>query len=119
MYKIHDRKVVFRSHIVKKMLERQQNKPDHHSKVGMFLYPCKKPLCTECIVLSHNGHAFQRLSTAYRNIRDQLQKKKEEIQDKLLPKYRELLEGEFQKRAVLSQQANKKQKQIEEHTHNT
>lgn len=43
---------------------------------------------------------------------------KEEIENKLLPKYRELLQGEFLKKAVLSQQANEEQKQIETHTQN-
>lgn len=111
--------VIYQLKIYKEEAIGQLNCADHYSKqLECFCCPCKKPVCTECIVWSHNGHAVQPLSVAYREIRDQLQKKKEEIENKLLPKYRELLQGEFLKKAVLSQQANEEQKQIETHTQN-
>lgn len=111
--------VIYQLKIYKEEAIGQLNCADHYSKqLECFCCPCKKPVCTECIVWSHNGHAVQPLSIAYREIRDQLQKKKEEIENKLLPKYRELLQGEFLKKAVLSQQANEEQKQIETHTQN-
>lgn len=85
-------------------------------RLECFCDSCQKPVCTECIVRSHNGHAFQALSTAYQQIRKDLKTKKEEIEQNLLPTYMELLNMEVNKRENLTAQADTIQKQIEKHT---
>lgn len=92
---------------------------DHKTKkLECFCDPCKKPVCTDCIVSSHNGlgHAVKALSETYKDIKKDLQAKKEEIDKNLLPKYREMLAKEALKKSDLSKQADQVQKQIESHT---
>ena len=92
---------------------------DHKTKrLECFCDPCKKPVCTDCIVSSHNGlgHAVKALSETYKDIKEDLQIKKEEIDKDLLPKYREMLQKEALKKSALSKQAEKVQNQIESHT---
>ena len=90
---------------------------EHNTKkLECFCGPCKKPVCTDCIVSSHNGHKIKSLSTAYREIRNDLQGTKVEIEYHFLPKYIELLEKEMKKEASLSEEANKIETQIEAYT---
>ena len=81
-----------------------------------FCCQCKEPICTECIVKSHNGHTVQALSEAYEEIKDNLQSKKDEIENNLLPKYRELLNKENKKQTALSKRADDIELQIQAHT---
>ena len=49
---------------------------DHKTKkLECFCDPCKKPVCTDCIVSSHNGlgHAVKALSETYKDIKEDLQ----------------------------------------------
>ena len=73
-----------------------------------FCCQCKEPICTECIVKSHNGHTVQTLSEAYEEIKDNLQSKKDEMENNLLPKYK--------KQTALSKRADDIELQIQEHT---
>nr|XP_022311548.1 tripartite motif-containing protein 45-like [Crassostrea virginica] len=86
---------------------------DHKTKkIECFCGPCKKPVCTDCIVLSHNGHAVKAISSAYKEIKEDMQIKKDEIDKKLLPKYRQLLENEAKKSSDLKKEADKIENKI-------
>ena len=86
---------------------------DHKTKkIECFCGPCKKPVCTDCIVLSHNGHAMEAISSAYKEIKEDMQIKKDEIDKKLLPKYRQLLENEAKKSSDLKKEADKIENKI-------
>nr|XP_022312558.1 tripartite motif-containing protein 45-like isoform X1 [Crassostrea virginica] len=90
---------------------------DHITKqIQCFCVHCKIPLCTECIIESHNGHAFQKLTKTYKEIQDDLQKKKEKIEEDLLPKYAMLLKTENEKQSDFSKQAQEIEKEIKAHT---
>ena len=92
---------------------------EHNTKkLECFCDPCKKPVCTDCIVLSHNGHKIMTLLTAYEEIRDSLQRTIEVIECTFLPKYRELLRSEDQKDLELRNQANEIEKEIKTYTQN-
>ncbi|XP_078329992.1 E3 ubiquitin-protein ligase TRIM33-like isoform X2 [Crassostrea virginica] len=87
-------------------------------KLECFCDPCKKPVCTDCIVLTHNGHNIKTLLTAYEEIRDSLQRTLEVIECTFLPKYCELLRSEDQKDLELRNQANEIEKEIKTYTQN-
>ena len=90
---------------------------DHKRKqIECFCENCKIPICTECIIESHNGHAIQKLTTAYKDIQDDLQRKKEKIEEDLLPKYIMLLKTENEKQSDFSKQAREIKKEIKAHT---
>ena len=90
---------------------------DHKTKkIECFCGPCKKPVCTDCIVLSHNGHAVKAISSAYKEIKEDMQIKKDEIDKKLLPKYRQLLENEAKKSSDLKKEADEIEKKILSYT---
>lgn len=94
------------------------NCPDHKSKkLECFCDSCEKPICTECIVLFHNGHAVQSLSAAYKEIKDKQRKKITKIEEKL-HSYIYVLEREEQKELDLSKRADEIEKQIMRHTSN-
>ena len=91
---------------------------DHKTKkIECFCGPCEKPVCTDCIVLSHNGHPVKSISSAYKEIKEDMQTKKDEIDIKLLPKYIELLENEARKRSELKKEAGEIEKKIRAYTH--
>lgn len=90
---------------------------DHPSRqLESFCCRCNTPVCTECILTSHEGHLVRSLTAAYDNIKEDLQKKKERIERELLPQYKDLLDRETNKRQELSRQADEIEKQIERHT---
>ena len=92
---------------------------DHKTKsLEYFCKFCEKPICAECILESHNGHTIQKLSEVHKEIKEDLQRKKKEIQKNLLPKYRELLEKENEKCTAFSKQADEIEIQIKAHTEN-
>lgn len=41
----------------------------------MLLQICKEPLCTECIIQSHNEHSVSSLATVYKECTPRLGKK--------------------------------------------
>ena len=92
---------------------------DHKTKkMECFCGPCKKPVCTDCILLSHNGHPLKAISTAYRGIREDMQIKKYEIDKKLLPKYTQMFEVVFKNWSNLKKQADEIQEKIRTYAQN-
>uniref|UniRef100_A0A8W8MG84 B box-type domain-containing protein n=1 Tax=Magallana gigas TaxID=29159 RepID=A0A8W8MG84_MAGGI len=91
-----------------------------HTKRRLECYcnPCKEPVCTDCIVQSHNGHSVELLSTVYKRITDQAKEQQEKIDNILLPKYKEFLFNETAKQSALTRRAEEIKKNIETHTQN-
>lgn len=90
---------------------------DHtKKKLECFCDMCNKPVCTECMVFSHNGHTVKTLSDVYREIKDKTLTQKEKIENELLPKYREMLDYEFIKRSTLTKKSSEIEQTILTHT---
>lgn len=77
----HRKKKMTRSHEIISLISNNENMVDmlycvEHTKRRLECYcnPCKEPVCTDCIVQSHNGHSVELLSTVYKRITDQLGK---------------------------------------------
>ncbi|XP_048751003.1 tripartite motif-containing protein 45-like isoform X2 [Ostrea edulis] len=85
-------------------------------KLECYCSPCQKPVCTRCIIETHNGHKVETLATVYNRIKKEQQIEKEEIEKTLLPKYEELLAKEKLMKAEISKRTDEVQKQIEDHT---
>ena len=92
---------------------------DHKTKrIECYCDPCKKPVCTDCIVLFHNGHVVRAISSAYKEIKEEVQTQKDAIDQYFLPKYTWLLGREAEKGSELKKQANIIQKEIRAYTQN-
>lgn len=92
---------------------------DHtKKKLECYCNPCEKPVCTECIVQAHNGHAVKSLSVVYNKIKTNMQLKKDEIEKDLIPKYKKLLATEDDKRSSLTKEAEEIENEIKMHTMN-
>lgn len=92
--------------------------PDHKAKkLVCFCDSCKKPVCTECIVLFHNGHTVQSISAAYKEIKDEQVRQITKIEEELR-NCKDVLEREEQKDLALAKKADEIEKQIMKHTSN-
>lgn len=92
---------------------------DHKTKrIECFCDLCKKPVCTDCIDLSHDGHDLKSISSAYEEIKEAIRTDKEEIEKNLIPKYTKLLDKEVEKKSNLRKQADKMQEKIRSYTQN-
>lgn len=85
-------------------------------KLECYCNRCRKPLCTDCIIQSHNGHSVKHLSTVYKEIKDYSRQQKDEIDNILIPKYNGLLVYEMEKRSAFTKRADEIQNKIDEHT---
>ncbi|XP_062582650.1 E3 ubiquitin-protein ligase TRIM45-like [Saccostrea cucullata] len=85
-------------------------------KLECYCSSCQKPICTQCLIETHNGHKVENLEETYEKIRRDLQMEKEEIETVLMPKYRDLLSKEEAKTSDVSKRADQGRKQIEDHT---
>lgn len=85
-------------------------------KLECFCDKCEKPVCTECMVLSHNGHCVRSLSEVYREIRNNKLKQIEKIENELLPKYKEILANESIKLSALTTKSSEIEQTILTHT---
>lgn len=66
---------------------------DHKTKkLECYCKHCEKPICTDCIVESHNahGHILKKLSTVYKERIDYFHHQIGKIQNDLIPKYEAL-----------------------------
>lgn len=119
----HEKKKMTRSHEVVSLISNNENMVDllyctEHTKKKLECYcnRCKEPVCTDCIIQSHNGHSVESLSTVYKRTTDQAREQKEKIDNILLPKYRELVSNETVKESALKRRAEEIKKKIEAHT---
>uniref|UniRef100_A0A8W8NTB2 B box-type domain-containing protein n=1 Tax=Magallana gigas TaxID=29159 RepID=A0A8W8NTB2_MAGGI len=119
----HEKKKMTRSHEIVSLISNNENMVDllyctEHTKkkVECYCNRCKEPVCTDCIIQSHNGHSVESLSTVYKRTTDQAREQKEKIDNFLLPKYRELVSNETAKELTLKRRAEEIKKKVEAHT---
>ncbi|XP_065933831.1 E3 ubiquitin-protein ligase TRIM45-like [Magallana gigas] len=119
----HEKKKMTRSHKIVSLISNNENMVDllyckDHTKKKLECYcnRCKEPVCTDCIIQSHNGHSVESLSTVYKRTTDQAREQIEKIDNILLPKYRELVSNETAKESALKRRAEEIKKKIEAHT---
>lgn len=85
-------------------------------KLECYCNRCRKPVCTDCIIHSHNGHSVKHLSTVYKEIKDLSIRQKDEIDNIIIPKYYGLLVNEMEKRTAFTERADEIQNKIDGHT---
>lgn len=85
-------------------------------KLECYCNRCGEPVCTECIIQSHNGHSVESLSTVYKCITYYAKQQKDIINTVLLPKFIELLSQETAKESALTSRAEGIKKKIETYT---
>lgn len=89
---------------------------DHTKKrLDCFCNKCREPVCTDCIIHTHNGHSVDSLSNVYAKFKDISENKKAEIENNLLPLYRELLKEENAKSLALTKRAEEMEKKMKRH----
>lgn len=76
----------------------------------MLLQICKEPLCTECIIQSHNEHSVSSLATVYKECTPRLGKKE------LKKEPKELLANKLEIRLAFTKNLDEIEKKINVHT---
>lgn len=119
----HGMKKLTKSHDIVSLTSKNQDMMDllyctDHSKrkVECYCINCGEPVCTECILQSHNGHEMSSLSIVLSTTRRKIQIKKDDIEKKLLPKYEEELAILKSKRESVAKNADDIQKKIDQQT---
>lgn len=119
----HGKKKITRNHEIVSLTSNNEDMVDllyctRHTKKKLECYcnRCKKPVCTDCIIQSHNGHSVKSLSTFYKELTDHFKQEKEEIENVLLPRHMELLAKEKEKRSEFTKKAKEIQMKIDAHT---
>ncbi|XP_061180627.1 E3 ubiquitin-protein ligase TRIM45-like [Saccostrea echinata] len=85
------------------------------NKVEWYCSPCKEPVCTKCLMESHNGHRMKELDKVLKEIGKKLEEEKGQVERILLPKYREMLSEVKTTKSEISIRAEEVRKQIEGH----
>lgn len=121
----HEQKKIIRNHEIISISSNNEDIVEllfctDHTKKKLECYcdRCGKPVCTECIVQSHNGHAVQSLSIVFNEIKANIQLQKDEIEKDLIPTYKKLLATEDDKRSSLTKEAEEIESEIKMHTMN-
>ncbi|XP_056001981.1 E3 ubiquitin-protein ligase TRIM71-like [Ostrea edulis] len=121
----HERRKITRNHEVIHLtsekgdiMERLYCSKHRNEKLKCYCSPCQTPVCTHCLLETHNCHEVENLAIVYSRIQDELLKDKKEIELTLLPKYKEMLAKETEKEANISKRIDEVEKQIEDHTDN-
>lgn len=86
-------------------------------KLECYCNVCKEPVCTECIIHSHNGYSVKSWPTVHKEFTAFYYRKKEEIERVILPKHKEVLANELQKRSAFTDKVDEMEKKIDAHTH--
>lgn len=86
-------------------------------KLECYCEPCKKPVCTICIVETHYGHhPFKDLSKVFEDVRKHNQILKNNIENSMLPKYKDLIANADAKRSAIKSTAREVEKKIDNYT---
>lgn len=119
----HGKKKITRSHEIVSLTSNNEdmldimNCADHtKKKIECFCNQCSELVCTDCIILSYNGHSVKSLSQYYREFTDQCNHEIDEIENVIIPKYRELLSKEKEKRVAFLKRSDEIQMKIAAHT---
>lgn len=94
---------------------------DHtKKKLECYCKVCERPVCTDCIVASHNGHGhtLEKLSTVYEKIANYFRRQQHQIKNDLLPKYRDLSASEDAKIIELKNRTDEIERKIDVHIMN-
>lgn len=94
---------------------------DHtKKKLECYYKGCERPVCTDCIVASHNGHGhtLEKLSTVYEKLVNYFRRQQYQIKNDLLPKYRDLSAHEDAKRLELKNRTGEIERKIDLHIMN-
>lgn len=120
---IHESKKITKNHEIVSLASRKADMLDlllcpNHAKKNLECYcdRCEEPVCTDCIIESHNGHSVKSMSTAYREFKEYSKQNKEKIKNDLLPSYMAMLAKEKEKRSAFAKRADDIEKKIEAHT---
>eukprot|EP00105_Crassostrea_gigas_P029024 XP_011450838.1 PREDICTED: transcription intermediary factor 1-beta-like [Crassostrea gigas] len=120
---IHERKKITKYHEILPLHSKNEDMLDlipcpKHGKKYLECYctSCSEPVCTDCIMQSHNGHPMKALATVYKEIKDYSKEKRDKIENVLLPSHIELLADEKEKRSAFRKEADKIQQKIDAHT---
>lgn len=119
----HEKKKITRNHEILPLTSKNEEMLDillcpNHAKKKLECYctRCSEAVCTDCIIKSHNGHSVKSLSEVYKELEDCSKRRKEKIEKSLLPKYRDLLAKEKEKRSAFTKRANEIQTTIDAYT---
>lgn len=121
----HEKKKITRNHEIVSLTSNNDDISDllyctdhNNKKLECYCNPCEKPVCTECIVNAHNGHSVKLLSTVLNEMKAKTRFHKDEVENMLIPKYKELLAIEDEKRSEINKIADDIENEIELHTQN-
>lgn len=119
----HEKKKINRNHEILSLNSNNEEMLDlylcpKHAKKRLECYctPCSEPVCTDCILQSHNGHSVESLSKVHQKITDYSKQKREQIENFLLPSHTELLAKEEEKRSAFKKRADEIQEKIDAYT---
>ncbi|XP_062602026.1 E3 ubiquitin-protein ligase TRIM71-like [Saccostrea cucullata] len=90
--------------------------PDHdENRLEYYCSVCKTPVCTMCMTDKHNGHTVREIEEVYKEIREVLQREREEIENIVLPAYNKQVSEEEDRKNNVSMRAREVENQIEAH----
>lgn len=119
----HESKKITQNHEIVSLASRNEEMLDlllcpNHTKKKLECYCdlCKEPVCTDCMIQSHNGHSVKSMSTAYEEFKEYSKQKKDKIENDLLPSHMALLSKEKEKRSAFTKRADEIETEIDAHT---
>lgn len=119
----HEKKKITKNHAVvplksniEDMVYLQHCTKHTQKKLECFCDSCRMPVCTDCIINSHNGHSLKSLSKDNKEITDLSTKVKQTINTDLVPKYKYLLDTITTKKQALTKSADEIEQEIQKQT---
>lgn len=119
----HEKRKITRNHEILSLYSKNEDLLDliscpKHTKKKLECYctPCSEPVCTDCIMQSHNGHLVKPLAIVYKQFKDYSKQQKEKIENVLLPSHRDFLAKTKERRSAFRKKADEMQEKIDVHT---
>lgn len=119
----HEKKKITRNHEIVSLTSNNEDMLDFlyctvhtQKKLECFCNQCREPVCTNCILQSHNGHSVKSLTQFYKEFTVLCNQEIDEIETVIVPKYRELLSKEKEKRVAFLKRTDEIQMKIAAHT---
>lgn len=82
----HEKRKITRNHEILSLHSKNEDLLDliscpKHTKKKLECYctPCSEPVCTDCIMQSHNGHLVKPLAIVYKELKDYSKQKKKKL----------------------------------------
>lgn len=115
----HEKKKITRNHEILSLTSNNEEMvdllycPKHaKKKLEWYCHRCREPVCTSCRKQYHKGHTVESLTTVYKKTKQ----RKEQIENVLLPRHKELLAKEKEKKSAFRKKADEIQEKIDAHT---